>query len=214
MYGAMYVVDNLERYQLNPEAYLAANPLPIKDELLTLSTRGREWNYDDLIVNMQPQLPMGRSHEVGMALFKAASCTGCHKLNNEGQVFGPDLANLDPKKQNVEHILRSVLEPSKDIDEKYQSYTFLTDSGKTMTGMITEEDANVVKIVIDPLAKDSATVLNKDEIEERRKSDVSLMPKGLLDKLSREEILDLIAYVYTKGDPKNKLFEDHQQHEH
>lgn len=214
MFGALYVVEDLEQYQLNPTAYLAANKLPIKDELLTLSTRGREWSYDDLIASMQPKLPMGRSHEVGKELFKVASCTGCHKLEDVGRVFGPDLATLDEKKHTVEHILRSILEPSKEIDAKYQSYTFLLDDGRTITGMITEENAKVVKVVIDPLAKDSATTIPKDSIEERVKSDVSMMPKGLLDRLSREEILDLIAYVYTKGDPKNMLFQDHSAHNH
>ena len=67
---------------------------------------------------------------------------------------------------------------------------------------------------IDPLAKDSATILQKEEIEDRIKSDVSMMPKGLLDKLSREEILDLIAFVFAKGDSKHMLFEDHTHHNH
>ena len=211
MYGALYVVTDLEQYQASPQAYLAANPLAIKDELLELSTRGRQWQYDDLIVDMQP-LPMGRSFEVGKELFKVASCTGCHQLNNEGVVFGPDLAKLDPKKHTIEHILRSILEPSKDIDEKYQSYTFLLDSGKVITGMIVEETEDVVKVVVDPLAKDAATIIQKNEIEERTKSQVSLMPLGLLDKLSREEILDLIGYVYAGGNKDDKLFMDHANH--
>ncbi len=214
MYGALYVVEDLEQYQLNPEAYLAANKLEIQDELLELNTRGQEWNYDDLIASMQPKLPMDRSFEVGKELFKVANCAGCHKLNGEGQEFGPDLANLDPKKQNVKHILMSILEPSKDIEEKYQSYTFVLDSGKTVTGMITKEDKVTVNIVVDPLAKNAANGIPVAEIEERVKSDVSMMPKGLLDKLSREEIIDLIAYVFAKGDAKHMLFSDHQHHQH
>ena len=214
MFGALYVVDDLEQYQLNPEAYLAANPLEIKDELLKRSTRGREWNYDDLIAGMTPNLPMGRSHEVGKELFKVASCNGCHVLNKEGQEFGPDLAKLDPKKHTIEHILRSILEPSKDIEEKYQSATFVLDDGRTITGMVTAEDNNFVKVVVNPLAKAAPLMIPKDYIEDRVKSKVSMMPKGLLDKLSREEILDLVAYVYAKGDPKNKLFMDHSKHSH
>jgi hypothetical protein len=43
------------------------------------------------------------------------------------------------------------------------------------------------------------------------------MPKGLLDKLTHEEILDLVAYVYSGGDPKHKVFQgghDHAGHQH
>ena len=214
MFGALYVVENLEQYQLNPDAYLAANPLPAKDELLKLGTRGREWTYDDLIASMQPKLPMGRSHEVGKELFKVASCSGCHKLQGEGRVFGPDLAQLADKKHTVEHILRSIVEPSKDIEEKYQSYTFVLVDGRTVTGMVTNENAANVQVVVDPLAKGAANVIARDDIDEQVKSTVSLMPKGLLDKLSREEILDLVAYVYAKGDPKHKLFMDHSEHNH
>ena len=51
------------------------------------------------------------------------------------------------------------------------------------------------------------------DIEERALSDVSLMPKGVLNKLTREEILDLMAYVLAGGDAKNGLFTEHE-HKH
>ena len=50
-------------------------------------------------------------------------------------------------------------------------------------------------------------VLKKSEIDERTKSPTSIMPKGLLDKLTREEILDLVAYVAARGDAKSPLFQ-------
>ena len=71
-----------------------------------------------------------------------------------------------------------------------------------------------IQVVIDPLAKGVPTVIKKNEIEERRVSPMSIMPNGLLDKLSREEILDLIAFVYARGDKNNPLFADHDQHHH
>ena len=151
--------------------------------------------------------------KVGKELFKVSSCVSCHRLNNEGQVFGPDLTMLDVKKQTTEHILRSLLEPSKDIDEKYQSNSFVLTSGKVLTGMVVEETADVVKIVIDPIAKGKPTVIKKAEIANREKLSQSIMPEGLLNRLSREEILDLVAYIYAKGDKKHKLFMDHE-HEH
>ena len=84
------------------------------------------------------------------------------------------------------------------------------DSGKLITGMIMEEKPDVVSLVIDPLAKGKPTRLATAEIEARQKSPVSIMPKGLLNRLSREEILDLIAYVYARGNAKHALFEAHQ----
>ena len=71
---------------------------------------------------------------MGKELFKVSTCVACHRLNNEGQVFGSDLAKLDAKKQTTEHILVSMIEPSKEIEEKFQSYTFVLESGKVITG--------------------------------------------------------------------------------
>ena len=68
---------------------------------------------------------------------------------------------------------------------------------------------DVVKVVIDPVAKGKPTAIKKSQIEERVKSKVSLMPQGLINKLSREEILDLVAYVFARGDKKHKLFKEH-----
>ena len=108
-----------------------------------------------------------------------------------------------------ENLLRSVLEPSKEIVEKFQSHTFVLDSGKIVTGMIVSETPTEIKVLVDPLAKGDPAVLQKSEIEERSKSAVSIMPQGLLSKLTREEILDLMAYLSARGDKTNKLFGEH-----
>ena len=212
MYGALYVVENLDEYLVNPESYLANHPMPLKDELLKFTSRNTEWKYDDLIASVSP-LPHGRNFEVGLNLFKVANCVGCHKMNGEGRELGPDLTKIESKKHTTEHILRSLLEPSKEIAEKYQSNTFVMDSGKVMTGMIVEENNDTVKLLIDPLAKAAPIVVNKSEIDDRAKSPTSIMPMGLLNKLTQEEILDLIAYIYAKGDQKHMLFKsDHHNH--
>ena len=167
-----YVVANLDEYLAQPDAYLAANPIPLQDELLKSIGRNTEWKYDDLVADVK-SLPPGRSFDVGKNLFKAANCSGCHKLNDEGRELGPDLTKTEPKNHTAEALLRSILEPSKDIAEKYQSYTFLLDSGKIVAGMIVEETPTEVKVLVDPLAKGDPAVLLKDEIEERTKSTVS-----------------------------------------
>ena len=208
----------------DPTEYLASHPLPLRDELLKYTDRNTEWTFEELAqpANMlaadhstqQSHTGVARQFEVGKSVFRVASCVACHRMNGEGYEFGPDLTILDPKKQNPEHILRSLLEPSKDIDEKYQPYAFALDSGQTFTGLIVEETPSIVKVIVDPIVKPEPTVIKKSEIEERIKLTVSTMPKGLLNKLAREEVLDLIAYVYARGDMKHKLFQAGNQHEH
>ena len=206
MFGALYVVEDLDSYQANPEAYLADHPLQLKDELLASVGRNTEWVYEDLISSLKP-LPPGRSFEVGRRLFTAANCAGCHKLGNEGRELGPNLAGLEPQKHTAEHILKSLCEPSQEIAAKYQSHVFVLDSGKVVTGMIVEETPTEVRVMVDPLARCEPAVVRKDEVDEQTKSPVSIMPKGLLNKLSREEILDLMAYLLARGDAKHQLFD-------
>ena len=211
MFGALYVVADLEQYQANPEQYLAANPLPFKDELLKYTSRNTEWKFEDLNESVAKMMH-GRSFETAKNLFKVANCVACHKMNGEGLKVGPDLTKIDSKKHSRDHILRSLIEPSKEIAEKYQSNTFILDSGKVVTGMVVEETATQVRVLIDPLAKAAPLVIEKNSIDERVKSPVSIMPKGLLNKLTEEEILDLVAYIFAKGDSKHMLF--HMDHNH
>jgi putative heme-binding domain-containing protein len=211
MYGALYVVPKFDDYVTAQVDYLDELELEIKDELLQTGTRGQEWKYDDLIGDLK--MIMGRSHEVGQASFQAANCIACHQFGGQGQNFGPDLSKLTDEKRTTSHILRSILEPSQDIDEKFASNIFVLDTGTTISGMIMEENDEVVKIVVDPLAKNKFTIINQDEIDDRKKAKQSQMPAGMIDKLSREEIIDLIAYVLSNADPKHKMFEGGHQHE-
>ena len=211
MHGALYVVASLEDYQANPEAYLAKNPLKIEDELLKFNRPRKEWKYDELAPAVKEL--SGRNFAAGKNLFKVAACISCHKFGGEGTEFGPDLTKLDAKTKPVD-VLKDILDPSAKIDEKYRSYTFELKSGKTLTGLLLEETAEAYKVIENPLARTQPLVLKKSQIVKREKSPTSIMPKGLLDKLTREEILDLIAYVMAKGDAKHKLFQGAHEHGH
>jgi putative heme-binding domain-containing protein len=213
MYGSLYVVADLDAYLADPEGYLAKNPLPPADELLKFNRPRKEWALQELAPVVE-QLAGGRSFSNGKQMFQVAACVACHKMQGIGNEFGPDLTKLEPGKQKAVEILQDVLEPSFRINEKYQSWVFELKSGKPLTGIILEEKDGQVKVIENPLVKAEPVVLKASDIEERKKSPTSLMPKGLLDKLTREEILDLIAYVAAGADPKHKLFQGEPGHEH
>jgi putative heme-binding domain-containing protein len=211
MFGALYVVADTEAFSADPQAYLAEHPMEIRDDMLRFVSRNTEWKFDDLVGKVSP-IPAGRSFEVGRNLFRAANCVGCHQFGGEGHALGPDLAKMEPKRQTVEHILRSIVEPSLDIDDKYRSYSFLLDSGRILTGTIVEETDSEFKVLVDPLAMREPLVINKDEVEEQSRSTVSIMPAGLLNKLTEEEIVDLVAYVFAGGDKTASLYEGGHDH--
>ncbi len=211
MYGAMYVVADLDEYLANPEAYLAKNPLPIKDDLLKFVRPRTEWKFEELTASVD-EMKDGRSFTNGKQLFQVAACVSCHKFNGTGTDFGPDLMKLDPKQQKPVEILHDIIDPSFRINEKYYQYTFDLKSGKAITGMILDEKNGVVTVIENPLVKVAPLLLKVSDIDMRTKSPVSMMPKGLLDKLTREEILDLVAYVMSKGDANHPLFKGEHHH--
>ncbi|HJT77749.1 MAG TPA: PVC-type heme-binding CxxCH protein, partial [Gemmataceae bacterium] len=213
MYGALYVVADLDDYLADPEGYLAKHPLPIVDELLKFNRPRKEWKFEELAPAVAA-MDHGRSFANGKDIFRVASCVGCHKLNNVGNEFGPDLTKIDPKLKAPLEVLHDIVEPSFRINEKYQSFVFEMDSGKLVTGLVLEETPDAVKVIENPLTKTTPLVLKKAEIVDRKKSPTSMMPKGLLDKFTREEILDLVAYVSSGGDPKHPLFQGMHDHGH
>ncbi len=207
MYGALYVIEDIDAYLADPEEYLSAHPLPILDALLKDHRPRTEWKFDDLAEVIGR---LGEGHSLGNAkqMFQVANCVACHRLNDVGQQVGPDLTKLDEKYKPLD-ILRELLEPSARINEKYQTWIFVTDAGRVVTGLVLEETPDTVKVIENPLAKAEPVVLRKSEIDDREKSNVSIMPKGLLDKLTREEILDLIAYIAARGDTQHDYFQGH-----
>ena len=174
--------------------YLAANPLPLKDELLKYNTRGREWKFAELIDEVK-ELPHGRSFEVSKQLFKVANCVACHKINGEGQVFGPDLTKLDKKKQSAEYILQSILEPSKEISPQFTTWIIETIAGKTHTGFILEDNrTGQIKL---GTAAGEVIVINEDEVETREPSKISVMPEKLHEQMTPQELRDLLGFLET-----------------
>jgi putative heme-binding domain-containing protein len=212
MHGALYVVADLEAYQADPEAYLAKNPLPIVDPLLKFNRPRKEWKLEDLESSVKTL--SGRSFTNGKQMFTVGACISCHKFGGGGQEYGPDLTKLDPKWTNID-VIKHILDPALKIDDKYRTWTFELTSGKSVTGMILEESAAEVKVIENPLATGSKPlVLKPGDIDKRGKSPNSLMPKGLLDKMTREEILDLVAYLLSGANPKHKVFQGAHDHGH
>lgn len=216
MYGALYVVADLDEYLANPDSYLAEHKIEAVDTLLKDRRPRTEWKIEDLadVVaslsgdhghNHGDHQHAAPSYGNGKQLFTVANCVGCHKLDGVGREFGPDLTKLEAKWSSVD-ILKEILDPSAKINEKYQTNVIELSSGKVVTGLVVEETPQVIKLVENPLVKADPIVIKREDVVERTKSKVSIMPKGLLDKLTRDEILDLVAYVNARGNKNHPAF--------
>ncbi|HUG17970.1 MAG TPA: c-type cytochrome, partial [Planctomycetaceae bacterium] len=137
----------------------------------------------------------GRTPEIGAKLFKEATCALCHKVKEEGGAVGPELTDSFKRwKGDRLAVLREILDPSHRIDPKYAMQVIVTDQGKVVTDIVQAEDAQTISILDNPEAKEP-TVVKRSEIEEIVKTSKSMMPKALLDRFSKDEILEILAFL-------------------
>jgi len=103
-------------------------------------------------------------------------------------------------------VLDSILEPSKTLSDQYQNEVFTTGSGKSVTGRVVDETKDAIAVQPDPLAPDRV-VIRKDDLEGRVASKLSPMPANLADVLTRDEVLDLLAYIESGGRRNHPVFQ-------
>lgn len=164
----------------------------------------KTWSYEELAPAVK-QLAGGRSYERGRQLYKKIKCIACHRMDGDGNEFGPDLSRLD-KKWTADRILLHIVEPSREINKDFEAHHFQLNDGRTLIGLIVAAGPNFIKVVDQPLKSSSSKRIRFDDISERHRSRVSFMPKGMLDDLQRDEVLDLIAYVTSRGNDQHAFF--------
>ncbi len=186
MYGVMVVVPDLEAW--------TRNPTKPKDPIGSNRSFVQSWTVDDFKDGLDEGL-RGRTPEIGRKLFAEATCIQCHKVCGQGGAVGPELNTLFTRwKGDKLAVLREMFEPSHRIDPKYAVHIVVTDSGKVITGIVTAEDATSVSILDNPEAK-QPVVLQRSSIEEMVKTSTSMMPKALLDRFTKDEVLEILAFL-------------------
>ena len=167
---------------------------------------GRDWQVDDFRDELVRPL-RDRSFLRGKLVFLGASCFSCHRIGKgKGGTLGPDLAKLDEKMRGLE-LLTHILEPSRKIDDKFKSRTIVTLEGQVYHGVVLFEDDAEVRITSDPLSDSTPTVIQQHEIDEMKFSDVSPMPHDLMNRFDQLQVLDLVAYIESRGNPDHPAFE-------
>lgn len=128
----------------------------------------------------------------GRAVF-AKTCQQCHKLFGEGGAIGPDLTGTN--RENLDYLLSNVIDPSAEVGRDFRMSVVRTADARVVTGIVTQRSAT--RLVIQT-ATDKVT-LPAEDVESVKDSPLSIMPEGQLDKLTREEVRDLLAYLGSKG---------------
>jgi putative membrane-bound dehydrogenase-like protein len=131
--------------------------------------------------------------EAGQAIFVRV-CAQCHRLNDLGNDVGPPLKQLADK--SPQQLLEIILDPNREVDPKYASYTVLLNDDRVFAGIIMEEAAS--QIVVAEAGGKRHTIARSD-IDQLRSTGVSLMPVGLEQQIAPEQMNQLISYLKQAG---------------
>ena len=158
------------------------------------------WTMEALLPSLK-DLGTGRTYEKGQALFKRGACGGCHAFASEsrGGGYAPDLTAVAAKFSR-DAILQSILEPSAESNPNFLQTTFTLKDGRVITATIVERDDK--KVVVAPvlLALPSTVEIAAADIVSEESSPISAMPAGLLSEFTKDEVVELIAFLEAGGD--------------
>jgi putative heme-binding domain-containing protein len=156
----------------------------------------KEWKVSDFADSLD-QVGKGRNFKRGQEAFAATQCQACHRFGNEGGSSGPEMTTVSSRFTRRD-ILESIIEPSKVVSEQYQGTEFVLKNGDELSGRILEENEQRYVVMVNPLAN-VKTEVKKSDVAKRVASKTSIMPEGLVNVLTKDELLDMLAYIEAGG---------------
>lgn len=185
---------------------LTAKPKPVELTAVSRTKLVKEWSVADLLAPVKSE-SKGRDFHKGKQYFTQAGCFKCHRFAGDGGNTGPDLTAIGTRFDALA-LLESIVEPSKTISDQYQASQFVLEDGRVVTGRVVNmsgENLNVMENMLDP---GNTTRVDRRTLEEVLPSQLSMMPTGLLNTFSEEEILDMLAYLRSGANPDHPMFQE------
>jgi putative heme-binding domain-containing protein len=182
-----------------------ANPATVKLTEEAPRPFVKAWRIDDLAKPIETGLKSDRDYDRGRKLFAVGKCFGCHRYDNEGGSNGPDLTVVAGRFSSRD-LLEKILDPNKAISDQYAAVEIRTNDERIVIGRIVNLNNDQVMVNTDMLNPGSTVNVDRKNIASMKTSKISMMPTGLMDTFKDDEILDLMAYILSRGDRNNGMF--------
>ncbi len=181
-------------------------PSPGAEEHSLDKPASRQWTLQELLPAVE-QLGPGRDWMAGGRLFEQAGCGLCHAMSTywEGNGLAPDLTSVGSRFSRA-MILQSILEPSATLNGQYYHTEFTLRDGTVVRGTVVGVVGERLRVAPVMLVPDVTVEVAKADIASEAPSPVSPMPAGLVDTFSRDQILDLMAFLDAGGDPDAAIY--------
>jgi putative heme-binding domain-containing protein len=137
-----------------------------------------------------------RNLDNGRKMFGAAACFSCHRFGNEGGMNGPDLTSAG-RRYSVKDLVEQIVLPSKEINEQFVPIEVVTEDDEHFRGIVVNLNGDSITLNTNAADPNERKSIDRKEIVSIEPSKVSPMPMDLLSMMTKDEILDLLAYVLT-----------------
>ncbi len=165
---------------------------------------GGAWTVNSAMSLFATEL-RGRNYENGRKMFSAGMCIACHRFGGEGGISGPDLGSVGARFA-IRDILMAICDPSASISEQYMASQVKLKDGRTLHGRLVVKTDQEVAVAPNPFDLNKLTRTPADQVEGIEFSKQSPMPPGTISGMNRDELMDLMAYLLSGGDPQHKAF--------
>ena len=154
----------------------------------------KQWTLDELSAAASDTALKNRNLANGRKVFAASGCFACHRFGNEGGMTGPDLTAAG-RRYSPHDLIDQVINPSKVINEQFSAMRVLTVDGQVYSGVLVNLSGDSLTLNTDLTNPNQRVNIDRKEVEEMSVSPVSPMPAELFSRMTKDEILDLLAYV-------------------
>jgi putative heme-binding domain-containing protein len=147
-------------------------------------------------IKRMPETPkLTGNVKAGQELYEKV-CASCHRIGEIGKDVGPDLTTLASRFRRAD-VIDSIVNPSKTISDQYEMILIETENGDIYSGMVVLETATRLQLRTRD-APEKPLTIPVASIKERRKATSSMMPEGLLDAFTEQQVEDLLAFVLVR----------------
>jgi putative heme-binding domain-containing protein len=149
------------------------------------------WDFEQLVGYLESEEGRVGDPIGGKVAYTKASCAQCHRFGNYGESIGPDLSGI-ARRFTKREIVESILYPAHVVSDQYASKKILTLDGDVYVGMVSEQSDGTL-VIRD--AQNNTSMVPPEDVDQILPSTSSIMPSGLIDELTLEEISDMMAYL-------------------
>ncbi len=167
----------------------------------------KSWTMKDFADDLDAGVKANRNYANGRKMAGAGACYACHRFNGEGGAVGPDLSSAGGK-FGAYDLLEAIIDPGKEISDQYGATNFKLKDGTVVSGRIMNLGEDHYQVNTDMMNPSFSTFVNVKDLVSIEASPLSMMPPGLINTMSKDDVYDLLAYLISGGDPQSSMFSD------